>query len=269
MNDSRFRCATIALGLPRQGFPLPLMERSIGGGDANLAGTLPLPTFYLPKDHSDSPWPCTWDCPSFRLDSDATIPPSPLVGDAITSWALIVSMSSRVPRAPACAGITTCVMLGYSYAGRQAGMHKLNSLFLYQLTPVNVLIWLLLPRMGFNMHVMSCSLLLPTLPRLTGPILIEWLLPRPGNTIRYRGAAVMRTLFLCHSSMTPSTTGCRPTPYAFCIASFMPWPSVPPPEAPKAWGAHFTQVTLQAAAPLMHAACLAAWQMHAACGCLL
>ena len=41
------------------------------------------------------------------------------------------------------------------------------------------------------------------------------------------------------------------------------------PAAPKAWGAHFTQITLQAATPLMHAACLASWQMHAACGCLL
>ena len=41
------------------------------------------------------------------------------------------------------------------------------------------------------------------------------------------------------------------------------------PEAPKAWGAHLTHTTLQHAAPLLHAACLASWQMHAACGCLL
>ena len=41
------------------------------------------------------------------------------------------------------------------------------------------------------------------------------------------------------------------------------------PEAPQAWGAHFSHITLQYAAPLLYAACLSSWQMHAACGCLL
>ena len=41
------------------------------------------------------------------------------------------------------------------------------------------------------------------------------------------------------------------------------------PEAPKAWGAHLSHTTLQYVTPLMHVACLASWQMHAACGCLL
>ena len=41
------------------------------------------------------------------------------------------------------------------------------------------------------------------------------------------------------------------------------------PEAPRAWGFHVSQTTLQCATPILHAACLAAWQMHAACGCLL
>ena len=41
------------------------------------------------------------------------------------------------------------------------------------------------------------------------------------------------------------------------------------PEAPQAWGTHFFQTGGQCAVPLLQAACLSAWQMHAACGCLM
>ena len=41
------------------------------------------------------------------------------------------------------------------------------------------------------------------------------------------------------------------------------------PQAPQAWGFHHSQTTAQCAAPILHVACLSAWQMHAACGCLL
>ena len=40
------------------------------------------------------------------------------------------------------------------------------------------------------------------------------------------------------------------------------------PEAPSAWGAHFHDTTVSLAAPLLHTACNAAWQLHAACGAL-
>ena len=36
------------------------------------------------------------------------------------------------------------------------------------------------------------------------------------------------------------------------------------PEAPQAWGTHFSQTSGQCAGPLLQAACLSAWQMHAA-----
>ena len=41
------------------------------------------------------------------------------------------------------------------------------------------------------------------------------------------------------------------------------------PDAPSAWGAHFHAVTVSLAAPLLHTACTASWQLHAACGELL
>ena len=41
------------------------------------------------------------------------------------------------------------------------------------------------------------------------------------------------------------------------------------PETPTAWGTHFHEVTVSLAAPLLHTACTAAWQLHAACGDLL
>ena len=69
--------------------------------------------------------------------------------------------------------------------------------------------------------------------------------------------------------MMPSSIGSMLTPLRLLHRLVMAVARRTAPEAPQAWGFHLSQTTAQCAAPILHVACLSAWQMHAACGCLL
>ena len=183
-----------------------------------------------------------------------------------TSLAPTVSMSSLVPNRQACAGVTGSVMHGCASRARD-GMRRLNS-------------WCSRPLVSASARTSSRWLQVgPNLPVLVtaSPAPFE----RHGPHLEKMAAAKARQYNTaswgrCHEDAIfvalvhdAQQHWLHPDALRPLHRLVMAVARRTAPEAPRAWGFHLSPTLLQCAAPVLHAAYLSAWQMHAACGSLL